>query len=81
MATYMTPQVKELPRSDCKQLKLKSYCNYRHGGKNDSVGPGPGQYNITGLSAKGKRNFFFLTFIFYRFSRNWCECLLNSHKT
>jgi hypothetical protein len=26
----------------------------RHGGKNDSVGPGPGQYNVTGLSAKGK---------------------------
>ncbi|CAH1394214.1 unnamed protein product [Nezara viridula] len=26
----------------------------RHGGKNDSIGPGPGQYNVTGLSAKGK---------------------------
>ncbi|CAH0393501.1 unnamed protein product [Bemisia tabaci] len=26
----------------------------RHSGKNDSIGPGPGQYNITGLSAKGK---------------------------
>ncbi|XP_014256424.1 outer dense fiber protein 3-like isoform X1 [Cimex lectularius] len=26
----------------------------RHGGKNDTVGPGPGQYNITGLSSKGK---------------------------
>lgn len=29
----------------------------RHNGKNDSIGPGPGQYNVTGLSAKG------LTFI------------------
>ncbi|KAJ9585227.1 hypothetical protein L9F63_002990, partial [Diploptera punctata] len=26
----------------------------RHGNKNDSPGPGPGQYNVTGLSAKGK---------------------------
>ncbi|KAJ1529597.1 hypothetical protein ONE63_006366 [Megalurothrips usitatus] len=26
----------------------------RHGAKNDSPGPGPGQYNVTGLSAKGK---------------------------
>ncbi|XP_025197722.1 outer dense fiber protein 3 isoform X1 [Melanaphis sacchari] len=26
----------------------------RHNEKNDSAGPGPGQYNITGLSAKGK---------------------------
>lgn len=26
----------------------------RHSGKNDSIGPGPGQYNITGLSAKGE---------------------------
>lgn len=25
----------------------------RHNEKNDSAGPGPGQYNITGLSAKG----------------------------
>ncbi|XP_021926836.1 outer dense fiber protein 3-like isoform X2 [Zootermopsis nevadensis] len=28
----------------------------RHGNKNDSPGPGPGQYNVTGLSAKGKDN-------------------------
>jgi hypothetical protein len=27
---------------------------FRHGNKNDSPGPGPGQYNVTGLSAKGK---------------------------
>lgn len=26
---------------------------FRHNEKNDSAGPGPGQYNITGLSAKG----------------------------
>lgn len=26
----------------------------RHGNKSESLGPGPGQYNITGLSAKGK---------------------------
>ncbi|XP_049836172.1 outer dense fiber protein 3 isoform X4 [Schistocerca gregaria] len=26
----------------------------RHNSKNDSAGPGPGQYNVTGLSAKGK---------------------------
>lgn len=26
----------------------------RHNGKLDTIGPGPGQYNITGLSAKGK---------------------------
>uniref|UniRef100_A0A0A9Y3G6 Outer dense fiber protein 3 n=1 Tax=Lygus hesperus TaxID=30085 RepID=A0A0A9Y3G6_LYGHE len=26
----------------------------RHGNKNESIGPGPGQYNITGLSARGK---------------------------
>ncbi|XP_039295017.1 outer dense fiber protein 3 isoform X1 [Nilaparvata lugens] len=26
----------------------------RHGGKLDTAGPGPGQYNVTGLSAKGK---------------------------
>ncbi|KAG7187908.1 hypothetical protein KM043_013875 [Ampulex compressa] len=26
----------------------------RHSSKNDSLGPGPGQYNLTGLSAKGK---------------------------
>ncbi|BES90709.1 DUF1309 [Nesidiocoris tenuis] len=26
----------------------------RHGNKNENIGPGPGQYNITGLSAKGK---------------------------
>jgi hypothetical protein len=26
----------------------------RHNGKMDSIGPGPGQYNVTGLSAKGK---------------------------
>ena len=25
----------------------------RHGSKNDSPGPGPGQYNVTGLSSKG----------------------------
>lgn len=25
----------------------------RHNEKNDSAGPGPGQYNITGLSSKG----------------------------
>ncbi|KAK7864335.1 hypothetical protein R5R35_009178 [Gryllus longicercus] len=28
----------------------------RSGGKTDSPGPGPGQYNVTGLSAKGKDN-------------------------
>lgn len=27
---------------------------FRHATKNDSPGPGPGQYNIFGLSAKGK---------------------------
>ncbi|KAG5877895.1 hypothetical protein JTB14_009645 [Gonioctena quinquepunctata] len=26
----------------------------RHNGKMESIGPGPGQYNVTGLSAKGK---------------------------
>nr|CAH7733106.1 unnamed protein product [Callosobruchus chinensis] len=26
----------------------------RHNGKQESIGPGPGQYNVTGLSAKGK---------------------------
>jgi hypothetical protein len=26
---------------------------FRHNEKNDSAGPGPGQYNITGLSSKG----------------------------
>ncbi|XP_074039366.1 ciliary microtubule associated protein 1A isoform X11 [Leptinotarsa decemlineata] len=26
----------------------------RHNGKLESIGPGPGQYNVTGLSAKGK---------------------------
>ncbi|GLG92704.1 uncharacterized protein GBIM_00314 [Gryllus bimaculatus] len=29
---------------------------HRSGGKTDSPGPGPGQYNVTGLSAKGKDN-------------------------
>lgn len=33
---------------------------FRHGGKNDSIGPGPGQYNVTGLSAKG----IFFCFVF-----------------
>lgn len=28
----------------------------RHNGKLDSAGPGPGQYNVTGLSAKGIGN-------------------------
>uniref|UniRef100_V5G788 Outer dense fiber protein n=1 Tax=Anoplophora glabripennis TaxID=217634 RepID=V5G788_ANOGL len=28
----------------------------RHNGKLESIGPGPGQYNVTGLSAKGKDN-------------------------
>lgn len=27
----------------------------RHNGKLESAGPGPGQYNVTGLSAKGKQ--------------------------
>ncbi|CAH0560738.1 unnamed protein product [Brassicogethes aeneus] len=26
----------------------------RHGGRQETLGPGPGQYNVTGLSAKGK---------------------------
>lgn len=25
----------------------------RQGGKLDSIGPGPGQYNVSGMSAKG----------------------------
>jgi hypothetical protein len=29
-------------------------CHFRHGNKSDSPGPGPGHYNVTGLSAKGK---------------------------
>jgi hypothetical protein len=30
------------------------FFHFRHGNKNDSPGPGPGQYNVTGLSAKGR---------------------------
>uniref|UniRef100_A0A8D9F4N3 Outer dense fiber protein 3 n=1 Tax=Cacopsylla melanoneura TaxID=428564 RepID=A0A8D9F4N3_9HEMI len=41
--------------SDSKKGRSPSYSfGSRHGGKNDSIGPGPGQYNVTGLSAKGK---------------------------
>ncbi len=33
---------------------MRSFFLLRRGGKCESVGPGPGQYNVTGLSAKGK---------------------------
>lgn len=36
--------------------------NFRHNEKNDSAGPGPGQYNITGLSAKGQLNLYVIFF-------------------
>ena len=29
---------------------------FRYGNKCDHIGPGPGQYNVTGLSAKGIEN-------------------------
>lgn len=35
---------------------------FRHGNKNDSPGPGPGQYNVTGLSAKGKTDLMYSSF-------------------
>ncbi|KAL1129985.1 hypothetical protein AAG570_012928 [Ranatra chinensis] len=42
---------------DSKKGRAPAYSfGSRHGGKNDNLGPGPGQYNITGLSAKGKDN-------------------------
>jgi len=33
---------------------LTYYKFFRHATKNNSAGPGPGQYNVSGLSAKGK---------------------------
>jgi hypothetical protein len=53
---------------------------FRHGNKNDSPGPGPGQYNVTGLSAKGESEHILLM-IRHRWGvklASWTKALLYS---
>lgn len=50
---------------------------FRHLAKNDSPGPGPGQYNVSGLSAKGDNTNRINVTSYYRgvnrMSRNWID--------
>jgi hypothetical protein len=46
-----------------KLFQLRVVFCFRHGNKNDSPGPGPGQYNVTGLSAKGKTDLVYSLFL------------------